>query len=83
MAFLKKIYLLNILVCLTLASHLLDLADCILTVLFQFCLFDLLCKLMFDLEAEFDSVLNFLQEYFTCVHPLVLSLLVILAAIDG
>lgn len=78
-------YLLNKLVCLTLESHLLDLADWILTVLphFQFCLFNFLCKLIIDLETEFDSDLIFLREYFTCVHPLAVSLLVLLGAMDG
>lgn len=91
MGFILEIYLLNKLVCWTLESHLLDLADCILTVLFQFCLFNFLCKWMFDLEAEFDSDFIFLQEYFiggvVCIHQEAydawLSLLVILAAIDG
>lgn len=74
---LKKMYLLNKLVYLTLESHLLDLADCILTALFQFCLFNS------DLIDLIDSDLIFLREYFTCVHPLAVSLLVLLGAIDG
>ena len=72
MGFILEIYLLNKLVCWTLESQLLDLDDLILTVLFQFCLFNFLCKWMFDLEAEFDSDFIFLQEYLiggvVCIH---------------